>query len=185
MISIPTGRELIDPFRVLREAEVELGLSVADFGCGTLGHYVFPAAELVGPDGRVFAVDILKSVLGGIESRRKVESATNVETIWGDIERPDGIRIESGTVDVGLLVNNLFMSKQREVMLRECLRTLKPSGRLVLIDWLSTGIKFFGPAADQLVTPEEARCLAETAGFRVEKEFSPGKFHYGLICRKP
>ncbi|OIO51991.1 hypothetical protein COY93_01985 [Candidatus Uhrbacteria bacterium CG_4_10_14_0_8_um_filter_58_22] len=185
MISIPTGRELIDPFRVLAEAGVGDGLTVADFGCGTLGHYVFPAAELVGPDGQVFAVDILKSVLGGIESRRKVESATNVETVWGDIERPNGIRIGSGTVDVGLLVNNLFMSRQREVMLRECMRTLKPSGRLVLVDWLPTGIKFFGPAADQLVTSAEARRLAEATGLRVEREFSPGKFHYGLICTKP
>ncbi len=180
MISVPTGRELIDPFKVLEEAEVEAGLTIADFGCGTLGHYVFPAAELVGSDGRVFAVDILKSVLSGIESRRKVESATNVETVWSDIERSNGIRIESETVDIGLL-----MSKQKEVMLRECMRTLKPSGRLVLIDWLSTGIKFFGPATDQLVVPEEARRLAEVAGLRVEKEFSPGRFHYGLICRKP
>ncbi|MFH2062702.1 MAG: methyltransferase domain-containing protein [bacterium] len=184
MVYIPTGRELIDPFRVLEESGIRSGMTVADFGCGTLGHYVFPAAQLVGPEGRVLAVDILKSVLEGIESRRKIEGATNVETVWGDIERENGVRIGDGSVDLGLLINNLFMSRQREAMVRECVRSLRPGGRLVVIDWKPAGVNF-GPASEQRVMPAEARRLVEASGLQFEREFSPGKYHYGLIGLKP
>src|SRR5512143_268188 len=141
---IPTGKELIDPFKVLQEAGIRSGMSVADFGCGTLGHYVFPAAQLVGPDGKVYAVDILKSVLGGIESRTKLEGATNVITVWGDLERINGIKLDDGMMDIGLIINNLFLSKQQDTMVKECVRMVKHGGKVVFVDWKPTGSNF-GP----------------------------------------
>ena len=71
---MPTGRELIDPFKVLEAAGIRADMTVADFGCGTLGHYVFPAAQMVGTHGKVYAIDILKSVLDGVNSKKKMEN---------------------------------------------------------------------------------------------------------------
>jgi len=184
MVYIPTGKEMIDPFQLLEEAGVRAGMKVADFGCGTIGHYVFPAARLVGPEGRVYAVDILKSVLNGIASRIKMESAANVETIWGDLERPKGISLADGSVDVGLVINNLFMSKQREVLVKECARMVRHGGRLVLVDWKPTGVAF-GPEQATRLGPEEGRKIAETAKLVFERQFTPGKYHWGLIFTKP
>ncbi len=184
MVYIPTGKELIDPFKVLEEAGVRAGMKVADFGCGTLGHYVFPAAQLVGPDGKVYAIDILKSVLNGVESRIKLESASNVETLWGDLERPNGINLPDGALDVGLLINNLFLSKQREALVKECARMVKSGGRMVVIDWKPTGVSF-GPEPGSRVSAEQAQKLAEGAGLVLEKPFEPGKYHFGLLFKKP
>jgi len=184
MAYIPTGKELIDPFKVLEEADTRAGMKVADFGCGTIGHYVFPASRLVGPEGRVYAVDILKSVLGGIQSRVKMETANNVETIWGDLERPKGVSIPDGELDIGLLINNLFMSRHREAMMSECVRTVRPGGKFVVIDWKPNG-PAFGPDQSTRVSADEARKLAEAAGLVFLKAFEPGRFHYGLVFTKP
>ena len=184
MVYLPTGRELIDPFKVLEEAGLRSGMKIADFGCGTIGHYVFPASRLVGPEGKVYAVDILKSVLGGIESRIKLESANNVETIWGDLERPKGVSIANGALDVGLLINNLFLSKQRDALMRECVRMVKSGGKFVVVDWKPTGISF-GPDPASRMSAEAARALAESAGLVFEKNIDPGKYHYGMVFMKP
>lgn len=184
MVYIPTGKEMIDPFQLLEEAGVRTGMKVADFGCGTIGHYVFPASRLVGPEGKVYAIDILRSVLNGIESRIKMESANNVELIWGDMERPRGVALPDESLDVALLINNLYLSKQREAMLKECVRTLKRGGKLVLADWKPTGIGF-GPDPKLRVGAEEGRRLGEGARLALEKTVNPGKFHWGLIFIKP
>jgi ubiquinone/menaquinone biosynthesis C-methylase UbiE len=184
MAYIPTGKELIDPFKVLEAAGIKSAMKVADFGCGTLGHYVFPASHLVGPDGKVFAVDILKSVLNGIESRSKMESVSNVLPVWGDLERDGGVKIADNSLDIGMLINNLFMSKQKEVMMKECVRMVKPGGIFVIIDWKPAGVNF-GPAPETRVTPEEAKVLAEGAGLKILKDIEPGQYHYGFVCSKP
>lgn len=179
-----TGTELINPIKVLETAGIRADMTVADFGCGTLGHYVFPAAEMVGLHGKVYAVDILKSVLSGIEGRRKLEGAQNVEMIWGDIERVGGVALPDGSVDIGLLINNLFLSTQKEAMFRECSRMVKHGGTMVVVDWKPIGASF-GPPSGSRVSSEDAKRLAVAAGLVLDKDFEPGKYHWGFLCRKP
>jgi len=185
MAYIPTGKELIDPFALLEDAGIAKNMKIADFGCGTLGHYVFPAARLVGDGGRVYAVDILKSVLAGVESRMKLEGLTNVETVWGDLERDNGVKIGDGALDMGLLINNLFLSRQKENMVRECVRMVRKGGSFVIADWKATGAAGFGPEASTRVSKDDAKRLAAGAGLVVEKDLDPGRYHYGFVCRKP
>ncbi len=180
---LPTGRELIDPDHVLAQADVRLGMTVADFGCGTIGHYVFPAARMVGPNGKVYAIDILKSVLAGIESRRKLEGLANVETIWGDFERPKGLPLSDASVDVGLVINNLWMSKSRPALAQECVRVVKPGGKMVLVDWRTAGASF-GPDPSSRLTAIDAVRLFEAVGMILEKEFDAGKYHWGAVMVK-
>lgn len=178
-----TGTELINPVNVLEKAGIRADMTVADFGCGTLGHYVFPAAAMVGLRGKVFAVDILKSVLDGVEGRRKLEGEQNVVPVWGDIETVGGVPLPDVSVDIGLLINNLFMSKAKEAMVKECARMVKRGGTMVIIDWKPVGASF-GPPGETRVAPEEAKRLAMAAGLQVVSDFEPGKYHYGFVCRK-
>jgi ubiquinone/menaquinone biosynthesis C-methylase UbiE len=170
---------MIDPFKFLEESGIRSGMKVADFGCGTLGHYVFPASQMVGPQGKIYAVDILKSVLDGITGRIKMDGAGNVESIWGDIERPNGVRLPDASLDLVILANNLFLSKQKPAMFKECARVLKRGGRLAIAEWKPTGVTI-GPSRESVVPPEEAKSLADQAGLLLEREFNPGKYHYGL-----
>ena len=63
-----SGTELINPFKLLERVGIGEGQRVADLGCGALGHFVFPAAQLVGGMGAVFAVDIQKGALEHVEA---------------------------------------------------------------------------------------------------------------------
>jgi ubiquinone/menaquinone biosynthesis C-methylase UbiE len=184
MAYIPTGNELIDPFRLLEQSGIRAGMKLAELGCGTLGHYVFPASQLVGEHGKVYAIDILKSVLSGVESRMKIEGATNVETLWADIERDHGVKLDDGAVDMGLLINNIFMSKQRDKLLKESARIVRVGGWLLVVEWKTTG-SALGPDTEVRVAPDEAKRLATSQGLILEKEFDAGEHHYALLFKKP
>ena len=57
------GSVLLDVNLILKKAGIGDKMVVANLGCGASGHFVFPVADLVGKKGKVFAVDILKTVL--------------------------------------------------------------------------------------------------------------------------
>ena len=183
MAYMPTGRAVIDPFRVLEAAGIRSEMKVADLGVGAVGHLLFPAAQLVGPKGTVYAVDILKSVLQANQGRVKLSGADNVEFVWGDIERLNGTKLPDNSMDMALLVNILSVTK-REQVLQEARRILSTGGILVVVDWKPAGTRL-GPPAEKRLAKEDAIALAKQAGFVVQKEIEPGPYHYGLIFTKP
>lgn len=183
ILEITGGNKLIDPIAVLQKAGLKEKMQVADLGCGAVGHYVFPAARLVGKDGRVFAVDILKSVLENIEKRAHLENLENIITVWSDLERFGAAKIESSSLDAGMLMNTLFQTKDRTMVLKEAVRLLKVGGKLMVVDWLLTGAPF-GPPIEGRVDPFWVESEADKLGLRLQTRFSPGQYHYGLIFEK-
>ncbi len=176
---IPTGSELLNPVNILTEADVREGMHVADLGCGTTGHIVFPASHMVGKSGIVYGADILKSALSGVESRGKLEGVTNVETVWSDIEIYGATKIPEASLDVCTLVNN----RANPAMMREAVRLLKPGGKLVVVDWVSTATPF-GPASKDRVDAESVKRMAADLRLTLVKEFQAGQYHYGVIFQK-
>ena len=182
-IRIHGGNELIDAKKLLTRAGIKQGNTVADLGCGTNGHFVFPAAHMVGSTGRVYAVDLLKPVLDSIRSRSKMEGVDNVEPIWADLERSRGMKIADGSVDLTILVNDLSQIPQKTTVAQEAARITKSGGTLVVGDWKQTASPL-GPPAEKRITPAIARQLAQDAGFEYSEEFEAGPYHFGLIFRK-
>ena len=66
---ISGGNELLDPGDVLAHAKLKKGQKIADLGCGGAGHFIIPAATVVGDKTTAYAVDILKSILENIKKR--------------------------------------------------------------------------------------------------------------------
>lgn len=177
---IPSGGEVLDPPAILTTFGIAEGMVVSDLGCGTSGHFVFPAARMVGPNGKVYAVDILKSALAGIESRRKLEGATNVEEVWADIEVYGGTKIPEGSADRAILVN----VRAKPGMMKEAWRELKSGGELLVVEWKPTAAPFGPPTKDRRAA-DAVKADAAQLGFVLKKEFDAGQYHYGLIFRKP
>ena len=109
----------------LKEAGIQPGMTVLDFGCGP-GRYTIPAARLVGKEGRVYAVDVhplaLKMVARGAAQAR----LTDLHAINSDCDT--GLAPES--IDVALLYDALHDVENKESVLREIHRVLKPQGSL-------------------------------------------------------
>jgi len=183
MSYIPTGKGLIDPVKALEEAGIKEEMKIADLGVGAVGHFLFPASDLVGQKGEVYAIDILKHVLEANENRSKLSGKKdNIHYIWGDIDRVGGTKIPDHSMDMALVINVLHLAKDGG-LLGEVKRILHTGGILLVIDWKPAGTHF-GPPPEKRLTKDEARRMMEMAGLKLTKEFEAGPSHYGLVATK-
>src|SRR6476660_2869996 len=74
----PEREEEENPRKLLELLKFKQGEVVADIGAGS-GYYTFRMAKLVGPKGKILAVDIQKEMLDIIRDRMKKENLTNIE----------------------------------------------------------------------------------------------------------
>ena len=174
---------MLDAKIILSKARIKEKMKVADLGCGATGHFVFPAAECLGKKGKIYAVDILKPSLETIARKAKQENINNIKTIWSNLEIFNATKIESGSLDIALLVNTLHQSHKRADILREAIRMLKKDGRLITVEWKDVAIPF-GPPVEERVKKNLLTKGAEKLGLKLEKEFFVGRYHYGLIFTK-
>ncbi len=103
---------------------------VADIGAGT-GYFSFRMAERV-PDGKVLAVDIQQQMLDIIEARKARGAPANVESVLGSEQDPG---LPDAGVDLALIVDAYHEFSYPREMGEAIARSLKPGGRLVLIEY--------------------------------------------------
>lgn len=161
---------------------VHEGMQVGDLGAG-IGAYTIPLAHRVGDKGRVYAVEVQKEFLSNIKAAVLANNLSNVELLWGDIERVGGTKIKEGTLDAVVASNVLFQVEEKLGFVREIRRILKTGGKLLVVDWKES-FKGLGPSRDAVVPQTIALALFEREGFTVHKTFDAGDHHYGLIMFK-
>ena len=103
---------------------------VADLGCGS-GYYTFALAQCVGPEGRVYAVDLDKKCIRSIEKKMGKKGFHNIEAHASSAS--DLGFIKTGSVDF-VLANGLLcsMADHRQEAVNEIKRILKPGGQAFL-----------------------------------------------------
>jgi len=180
MAILSSGRALLDAPAILARAGLISGMHYADFGCGPLGHFVFPASEIVGPEGRVYAVDILKSSLAAIESRKKIETANNVSVVWGDFERIGGVAVPPGSMDLVSVINIVPVLLRSTNAIEEIKRALRPGGRVLLVDWNKEKTAI-GPPVEYRVDAVETERIFVRAGFQLMHVFNAGPYHWAQV----
>ena len=107
--------------RQLQKSGVRRGQTVLDFGCGS-GYFTIAAARMVGDTGRVYALDIHPLAIDAVKKKVAKEGLPNVRTILSD--RDTGLPDES--VDVVLLYRTFYLVKDKQGLLDELYRVLKP-----------------------------------------------------------
>jgi len=117
-----------DPRRSLEKARLGNGMSVVDYGCGP-GSFTIPAAELVGPKGKVFAVDIHPLAIKSVGEKARQKGLENVETI---LVRGYDTGIAASTVDRVLLIDTIHAIDDPDALFHEINRMLKPDGVLFM-----------------------------------------------------
>lgn len=183
-MALTGGTELLNPNALLERVGLRAGMHVADLGCGATGHYIVPAACIVGAEGRAYAVDIQKSALAATESRAKLDGVTNITSVWSDIERLGATRIPAGTLDIAMIVNTLHLTTDHNQAVAEAARLTKSGGTVLIIEW-KTDATAIGPPAVKRIGKEIIRAAAKTAGLAEREEFEAGPYHYGLAFTKP
>lgn len=183
---ITTESGFLEPDQIVRSFGLELGDHIADFGVGH-GYFTIPMARAVGGDGKVYAIDIQKAALDIVRAKARLEHLLNIEYVRADIDQPNGSRLKDKFLDFVVVANILFQVTHVRGLVQEAYRVLRDGGHLAVLEWASDspiGGLQIGPRQDMRVKKEDARWEALQAGFELDREFSAGSHHYGLLFVK-
>lgn len=125
----PLRRMVHDPELLLGEL-VRPGDTAVDVGCGS-GYFTVPLARMVGPEGRVLAVDLQEEMLAGV--RRRAERAGVGERIRLHRCAPERLGVE-GPADLVLAFWMVHEVPDRPRFLDQLAALLRPGGRLLLAE---------------------------------------------------
>ena len=146
------------PQKVLSEVGmIKPGTHVLDYGCGP-GNYTIAAAELVGPSGKVYAVDIHPMAIRKVQNKAN-KKGLNVQTILTDYDT----QLPDSSVDAVLLFYVLHDFKNPDAIIKELSRVLKPMGVLLVFDHKLENdkvVSILGRAADNLKLRRAGREIA-------------------------
>lgn len=167
--------ERFDRYELLRSLGVSEGKAMADLGCGP-GFFTLPASELVGPTGKIYAVDVQQEMVDDLRTRLAQQGATNVAVRRSSELEPS---IPQRSVDLALLAFVLHEIDQRSSFLLAAKRLLREGGRIAVIEWekIETPV---GPPLDMRVTADEIIADAAAAGLALEEQRSLHEWHYLL-----
>ena len=170
--------ELDNPFAKTNRAQVIIGylglapgMKVLDAGCGP-GRLTRPAAEAVGLNGEVLALDIQDEMLTRVREKVQMAGLQNVQYLQAALG--DG-KLPRGYFDKALLVNVLGEIPDQLSALKEIFDALKPGGILSVTEVI------FDPHFHRR---ESVLSVADKAGFR-EKGFFGRRLAYTLHLEKP
>jgi ubiquinone/menaquinone biosynthesis C-methylase UbiE len=179
-IKPPTATtKFFDPSHVLSQLDVREEMVVADLGCGS-GFFTFAASEIVGEKGIVYAVDVQKAVLSGIESKMRLYGSRNVKTVWADLEIPGSTKIGENSVDLVIVATLLYQTKKHDVIFKEAKRIMKEKAKLLVLDWEKTEVPV-GPDVSLRVSKKDVRKKAETESFKFVNDIEVDEHHYGMV----
>jgi ubiquinone/menaquinone biosynthesis C-methylase UbiE len=176
----PARRRILPPRGILLDAGLKAGDTVADIGAGT-GYFAIPAAEIVGPRGRVFALDISPEMLKSVRAAADAAGLANVETRLSTEYDP---ALEESVADLALLSTVVHEVEDHERLLRGAYALLKPGGILLIIEWRNVPMEM-GPPAHERIAPEDAARAAGNTGFVRVHAADLNEFFYTVRAYRP
>jgi arsenite methyltransferase len=152
--------------RVIESLQVRPGDRIADVGSGG-GYFTFSLAKAVGPDGKVYAVDVDDEMNNLIAQRAKKEGVGNIEVI---LAKPDDPLLPPSGVDLIFTSNTYHHIDNRVNYLTNLRRYLRPNGRIAIVEFDRRG---WLDGLWQHYTPSEfIKREMEQAGYRLQSEFN-------------
>jgi protein-L-isoaspartate O-methyltransferase len=117
--------------KLLPPLKIKPGDVVADIGAGS-GYYTMKLAELVGPKGKVYAVDIQPQMLAMINNRMKAAKLANIQTVQNT---ETDLKLPAASTDLMLLVDVYHEFSHPHEMTASMVKALKPGGRMVFVEF--------------------------------------------------
>lgn len=175
----PERDEWQKPDEVIQALNLQNGHFVADVGAGS-GYFTLRLARTVGPKGAVFAVDVDSGMLAHLRQRLAKENIQNVKVMH--VPPHDPLLVD-GSLDMVFICNTYHHFEDRDVYLRKLRKALKPSGRLVIVDFYQKDGMPVGPPPHMRLSEETVQQEMSSAGFEVVEKLTFLPYQYILIAQ--
>ena len=156
------------PDEIIAGLNLRQGSTAAELGSGA-GYFALKLARRTGNSGEVFAVDMLREPLAFLWIRALLQHRTSLHIIHTDLEHADAENVRlPGRLDAVLIANTYHEFRIPEKVLVIAFESLRPGGRLVVVDR--------GPLPGDAESPEAEAEHHERAPAEVEKEIRRSGF---------
>ncbi len=169
-----------DPDRAIDVLKLQKGASVADVGAGS-GYMTEKLSKKVGPTGRVYASDIQQGMIDLLNRRIARRKLANVTPILSTQDDP---RLPVEALDLVLMVDVYHELSQPQLILRHIKASLKPGGRLVLVEYRKED-PTIPIRPEHKMSVAEAKLEVEAEGFKLAQTNEDLPRQHILIFSKP
>lgn len=153
------------PDEVIALLEIREGAQLADVGAGS-GYFTFRFAEVVGPSGRIYAVDVDDDMLEYLTEEISERDVENVEVVRGEFSDP---QLPDGRIDLLFTSNTYHHIQDRSAYFRGVLTDLSTEGRVVILELNDSS--WFPRIAGHFTPKETIVEEMEAAGYRLVDDF--------------
>ena len=164
------------PDEVVAALGLRPGGVACDVGAGP-GYFTLRLARAVGPEGRVYAVDVKPLMIAALHERLERAGAGNVTTILG---KPDDPLLPPAACDLVLMVDTFHHFPDGAAYLRGLATRLRPGGRIANVDYHKREMPV-GPPVELKVAREDFIAAALAAGLAVVEEQTFLAHQYFLV----
>jgi len=164
------------PEQLIGALQIRRGTAVADIGSGT-GYYTWRLAEAVGPEGKVYAVDVQQSMLDLTKAAVDSHKLPNVEYVLATELSP---RLPEKSIDLAFLAYAYHEFADPEATMRAIRRALKPGGRVVVIEYAKES-KIAPASPLHKMSFEEIRREIEPMGFAIDQLLDFLPVQHGVV----
>ncbi len=164
------------PELLMSALQIRSGATVADLGSGT-GYFTWRLAQQVGPQGKVYAVDVQQSMLDLTKATVAEHKLDNVEYVLATENSP---RLPERSVDLAFIAYAYHEFGDPEAMMAGIRRALKPGGRVLILEYAKESR--IAPASPlHKMSFEEIRREIEPMGFVIDQLLDFLPVQHGVI----
>jgi ubiquinone/menaquinone biosynthesis C-methylase UbiE len=175
----PERQKWQDPEKILSSLGVAPGMVFIDVGCGD-GYFALPAARRVGPQGKVYAVDIDASA---IQRLREQAEREGLHHLFSEVRKAEETVVCEGCADYVFFGIDLHDFVDPAHVLLNAQKMLGPQGQVIDLDWKDEPMAF-GPPQQKRFPIDKARHLIESAGFAITSVSDAGPYHYLILASR-
>jgi len=170
----PDRHKLLQPQKTLAKFGLKSGMTFVDIGAGT-GFFSRAASEIVGKEGTVYALDMSKEMVGILKQNGVCDNMRVLQSEEYRLPVPDG------TGDFAFLSTVLHENPDVTRLLDEATRTLKPSGKIIIIEWKKQDEEMGPPKEERLGLHE---LTPQLSSYDIIEQGDVTPSHYYLVIRR-
>lgn len=164
-----------NPKKIIERLNLKSNYIVADLGSGS-GYFSIPISRIV---KKVYSIDVQEEMLDFLEKKIQGQKITNIELI---LSKGNDVPLQESSVDLLLSVNTLHEFNDKDLIIEEIKRVLKPNGKAAIVDFKKEETDF-GPPVTIRVSEDQAIHLFEKHGLNTTLSYDL-TYHYLIMFEK-